>query len=252
MNNKCTVITFHSAKGGVGKSTLIRNLSVLLANKGKRVLVYECSMSGNMNKLMNVYSEYTTDNIHTKPSSEISIFLTPDKFGVNLISHGKQIVLEGQREITEKIIDSFSDQFDVLLIDTDHRLSVNSIISMLKSDFIYMLHDNNENAVHCFIDRLNLLIGEKSSGEGFSLDKDKIKVIINKYRDLDYRRFIKDLGYDVTTIPFNEEYEKISDSSNTPYVDKNKRDKFTSVLLDFLDNTLENKQKEKRFVGGFL
>lgn len=38
------IISFYAEKGGVGKTTLSLSLAHLLADKGKRVLIYDCDV----------------------------------------------------------------------------------------------------------------------------------------------------------------------------------------------------------------
>ena len=73
-----TIISVASGKGGVGKSMVVSNLGLLLARKGKRVILVDLDIGGaNLHILFGMFH----------PPSTLTDFLTNNFKGLNEIAH---------------------------------------------------------------------------------------------------------------------------------------------------------------------
>ena len=150
------VISFVNQKGGVGKTTSSLNVSAVLANQGKKVLLVDMDPQGNATQ---VYSNVTDDDLSvfdliTKTAnlskSEISINdviqstyidsldILPSNVllssaEVDLISvHGRETVLKRmfKEYLTEKL------KYDYIIIDSPPSLGLLTINSIVASDYV--------------------------------------------------------------------------------------------------------------------
>lgn len=105
------VIAIASLKGGVGKSTIAINFAVCLHRAGHRTLIIDLDSQGTCQSWSAVASDNEYDG--------------PPVVGMN----GKSL---------RKDIDSVSKGFDVVVIDTPPRLSVEQRAAMLAADIVVM------------------------------------------------------------------------------------------------------------------
>lgn len=124
------VISVTSGKGGVGKTNVVANLAVALAQEGRRVLVWDADLGlANLDVLLGLKPEF---NIHhllqgEKTLNEIliegpaGIMVMPASSGVQELSN----LGEGQKTLLLSELDAFERKFDFLLIDTGAGISSN-------------------------------------------------------------------------------------------------------------------------------
>lgn len=123
------VIAVTSGKGGVGKTSLVVNLSLALADLGRRVIVLDADLGlANVEVLMGVTPLYTLfDCLYG--TKEITEILTPAPLGVQIISGGSGFLelahLTARQQ--QKIIASldYLDGADFVLVDTGAGISRN-------------------------------------------------------------------------------------------------------------------------------
>ncbi len=123
MNHLTRVISFTSGKGGVGKTNLVVNLGVALAEKGHTVLLLDADLGlANVDVLLGIQPKYT---LHEVLSGEKSLteVMVDGPAGVSIIPAASGVeVLRGlsseQRLLLLEAVENIAYSFDYLLIDT--------------------------------------------------------------------------------------------------------------------------------------
>lgn len=129
-------VSVTSGKGGVGKSTLVANMSLSLAQQGKNVLILDGDLGmANIDIMYGIRSSGSVEQVLTGQRSleEIMVEVAPN---VSLIPggsgvYGLQNLSIMQRKILLDQVNSLEKHFDVMFIDTasgidDNVLSLNS------------------------------------------------------------------------------------------------------------------------------
>jgi flagellar biosynthesis protein FlhG len=133
---RTTVISITSGKGGVGKTSLVTNMALQLANEGKRVLILDGDLGmANVDIMFNVRAKKTIHDLVTG-EAEIGEVLMEVAKNVSLIPGGSGIFELQNMSMFEKqaLLDQVSalgHSYDVMLIDTapgidDNVLYLNS------------------------------------------------------------------------------------------------------------------------------
>ncbi|MEM3112629.1 MAG: MinD/ParA family protein [Candidatus Anstonellales archaeon] len=124
------VISVTSGKGGVGKTNIVANLAYASAKLGKRVLVIDADLGlSNIDVLLGLSPRYTIEHFfkREKTLSEIlikgpgGILILPASSGISELAH----LDESQKLFLLNEIDLFSENIDILLIDTGAGISSN-------------------------------------------------------------------------------------------------------------------------------
>lgn len=124
------VISVTSGKGGVGKTNVVANLALALAQAGQRVLVWDADLGlANIDVVLGLKPEYNIHHLLTgeKTLSEIivegpgGIQIMPASSGIQELAN----LGEGQKVQLLTELDEFDDDLDFLLIDTGAGISSN-------------------------------------------------------------------------------------------------------------------------------
>ncbi len=124
------VIAVTSGKGGVGKTNVVANLAVSLANLGKKVVILDADLGlGNLDVLLGVIPKYTLEHVFLgeKTLSEIMI-QGPRGIQILPTSSGTEDMTQLSAEhklILLSALDQLEKQVDVFLIDTAAGISSN-------------------------------------------------------------------------------------------------------------------------------
>ncbi len=128
--NGVRVISVTSGKGGVGKSNVVVNLAVALANEGKRVLVFDADLGlGNIDVLLGLRPTHNLNDVFSG-KMRLSEILIEGPSGIRLVPAGSglQKYTTLNRDDRLRLMDeleSLEEDFDILIIDTESGISEN-------------------------------------------------------------------------------------------------------------------------------
>lgn len=124
------VIAVTSGKGGVGKTNVVANLAVALAQAGKRVLVLDADLAlSNLDVLLGLVPKYTLEHV-LAGEKQLSDIVLPGPGGIMILpaSSGMQdltALTRDQQLILQEQLDQMAPLIDTLLIDTGAGMSSN-------------------------------------------------------------------------------------------------------------------------------
>jgi len=179
--SKGKIFTISLAKGGVGKTTTLRNLAGIFELLDKKVLIIDLDLYGggialslnlkNEKDIFHLFDDISNnryENIHdyiTKYDDHIEVLCAPNDPRLGSKINGKFVDIILTRLIT---------QYDVILIDTNHILSEVNLVALDRSDTVLFVITNDP------VDLKNM----KSITSIFKdSEKDNYKIILNNSRD---------------------------------------------------------------------
>ena len=127
---KTRVLAITSGKGGVGKSNVVLNLSIELAQRGRRVFLLDADMGlANVDVLLGITPQYTLEHVLNGEKSIQDVILTgpaglqilPSGSGISELS---ELTFDQQRSLFSKL-SRLGDDIDYLFIDTGAGISSN-------------------------------------------------------------------------------------------------------------------------------
>jgi flagellar biosynthesis protein FlhG len=127
----CRVIAVTSGKGGVGKTNLAVNLGLVMARKGRRVLVFDADMGlANVDVLLGLIPQHTLVHLLYGQKTLREIVIDGPE-GLKIVASGSGGVQElanlndAQRTKFLQALEGLQDEADVILVDTGAGLSRN-------------------------------------------------------------------------------------------------------------------------------
>ena len=180
------IIACVNQKGGVAKSTTIKNLSIGIALKGKKVLVVDLDPSGGLTKslgLMPADNEGATVQIfgaavrgdelpegHGIVTHEEGIDLISSS--LNLMTYKMQLISTFQRElILQKYLEPIKDNYDYILLDCPGDLDIFTMNALFCADSVIIPTEAEFNSVeamqHVFMEiaKVRRLKGSRTTPE---------------------------------------------------------------------------------------
>lgn len=128
--NDIRVISVTSGKGGVGKSNVVVNLAVTLANMGKKVLVIDADLGiGNIDILLGLRPQFTMNHVLSGEKRLDEIIITGPG-GIKVVPAGLGVQEYTSLGTPERLklldeLDRLEEDFDVFIIDTEAGISEN-------------------------------------------------------------------------------------------------------------------------------
>ncbi|MCD8553918.1 MinD/ParA family protein [Seleniivibrio sp.] len=143
-NRKATYLSISSGKGGVGKTNFAVNLACLLAQLGKKVLVFDADLGlANVDILLNIS---VSASIRKYLTGEVGLndIIKRNVYGVDVIpaSSGFVELSNLSEQEHEKLLDIFvllDGQYDFILFDTGAGISENVIRFASVADMVIVL-----------------------------------------------------------------------------------------------------------------
>jgi len=124
------VLSVTSGKGGVGKSNVVANLAMALAQQDKKVLIVDADLGvGNLDVLLGLSPQYNLNHVLAGECSLPDIIVEVNQ-NIKLIPAGsgvQEYTSLGQHEKLKLLdeLDMLEEAFDVMIIDTEAGISDN-------------------------------------------------------------------------------------------------------------------------------
>jgi len=225
-NHPVQVIAVTGGKGGVGKSNVSLNLSLALADMGRRVTLFDADLGlANIDILLGIKSDCTLEQV-VSGEREIRDILVPGPMGIRVIpaSSGTQSMVDLSAQEHAGLIQAFSsisDQMDVLIVDTAAGIS-STVINFVKAsqEVLLVVCDEPTSLTDAYA--LLKLLNVEHQLDRFKLVSSMTK---NKQRgELLYKKMVgvADRFLDVTiehvgNIPFDENVRKAVQKQKAVY-----------------------------------
>jgi chromosome partitioning protein len=123
-------IIFSNQKGGVGKTTLTREIGLTLASGGKRVLFVDCDPQGNLTKSVmegldgGLYDALSSSEPFPPLRLDESTWLYAGDFRLALLEKSLIGEIDAYSRLRALLADPDHDRFDLILLDTPPSLGV--------------------------------------------------------------------------------------------------------------------------------
>lgn len=205
-----TVVAVTSGKGGVGKTSLVVNMGLLLAQKGYRTVIFDADLGlANVEVLLGIVPPYSIyDLLFGQKTMEDIVVSGP--FDLKIIAGGTGFqelanLDQQNREKLIKALNFFQDKSDFLLIDTGAGISRNVLGFVAAAEEVVVIITPEPTSltdaytlikvlakfgVH---ERVFLIVNQARDGEEANLAAEKINFVTNKFlpnMKLNYLGFI--------------------------------------------------------------
>ncbi len=175
-NARARVLAVTSGKGGVGKTNISVNLAICLAASGQRVALVDADMGlGNLDIIMNLQSRYNISHVISgqKQLDQITC-IGPGDVEVICGASGLESLADltrFQRQRLADELDTFQDNYDLMVIDTAAGLSASVVGFCHAADHTLVVTTPEPTAMTDAYAMIKVLAGRDYSG--------KISLIVN-------------------------------------------------------------------------
>lgn len=179
--NYARVIAITSGKGGVGKTSVVVNLAISIAQTGRKVAIFDADLGlANVHILMGIKPRFNLAHL-IQNNFALEDIITRGPLDIQVISGGQGVremanLTDEQRRILLRQLDKLEQEVDVLLVDTGAGISENVLRFATFADEVLAVTTPNLAAnADCFSIMKILLEMEPNS---------KIGLITNMARDM--------------------------------------------------------------------
>lgn len=130
MSGRSLVLAVTSGKGGVGKTSVVVNLAVLLSQWGKRVMILDCDLgTANVDVMMGMYPRYGLEHV-LRGQRRLEDVIVEGPANVRFIAGASGLremadLSTTRREAMVRLLGDLDGQADALLLDTGAGISAN-------------------------------------------------------------------------------------------------------------------------------
>ena len=203
------VISISSGKGGVGKTNVVANLAVALADRGKKVVVLDADLGlGNLDVLLGLAPRYNFSHVVSNQKS-LEEIIVEGPSGIKIIPAASGIQELTTLSAAQKInlfsqVENLEDNIDIMLIDTAAGISHNVLFfNLVASEKIVVVNPEPTSIIDAYAlmkvlhknhgeKRFRLLVNQaRDSKDALEVYKN-ITVVSDKYLNvsIDYLGFI--------------------------------------------------------------
>lgn len=258
---KGKMITITSMKGGVGKTVFTLQLAAALKKQKKKVLIVDLDLyNGDIAFALNLDVKSTIYNLcddvtnNRYKSDLLNKYIVKYDEGVDILPSPKdpRQASKIDKRILDMVLRTFTNKYDVILIDTNHMLTVTNMVAFECSDLILDIFTNNafdlkntKNFVALFknmkVDNIKLLLNYSMDDKKKYFSEQDIETIIDGKID-----FILSRNYYIKNIDKLTVDNKLFETCEKT-VKNNSKDvpNFLSFALDLLNNNRKGGKNEE-------
>jgi len=174
------VVTVFGPKGGIGKTTVVTNLSVVLARSGQSVVCLDADAGfGDVASMLDIEPERTivdlSQQIDSVKRETLPRFLTPHNSGL-MVLPAPPMALDWRNVAPDgfgKVIEALARTFDMVLIDTSGILDELSLIALRASSFVLWITTTEYASIKDSQAAMTAL-------RSISFPSDRIRLVINQ------------------------------------------------------------------------
>lgn len=232
------IIAGINEKGGVSKTTTIKNLSIGLARRGKRVLAIDFDPSAMLTKVLGMYDGESNETIVEIIQKTIECEDIPDMFGIRhheegidvIISKPKLHVCEDQlasafqREtVLRRYLETVQGNYDYIFVDCPAGIGILSTNVLFCADDLIIPLEPNYADIEA-LQNLFPVIGKVRKLQGARRKPDILGVLFTKVRDStkNHRENIRECRNEYEGSNINIFRMVVPLSTRLPEADKNK------------------------------
>ena len=139
------VLVVHSTKGGVGKTTISKNLAHAFLSLSLSVVIMDANTDGNVAEQMGASFTNTLDHWHYMKGdleeATLKQYLGRDQFGVYVLASGSLPIIK--KEAIERAMNNLIKYFDVIIVDTETKLGGTILPTLEYADRAILVGNDN-------------------------------------------------------------------------------------------------------------
>jgi flagellar biosynthesis protein FlhG len=164
------VLAVASGKGGVGKTNISANLSICLAQAGKRVLLMDADMSlGNLDVILNVHSRFNISHV-LYGHKQLNEIIHHGPYGIDILCGASGMenlanLTEFQQSRLIHDMDRLQDNADVIIIDSAAGIAKSVVGFCMASDHVLIVTTPDATAMTDAYGMIKVLAANEFEGQ---------------------------------------------------------------------------------------